>query len=217
MTASQRNPSLPLLDVNATWDCWSPEPWWSFLQICLHTVVSSNQQLHVFFSILTDCSNNSPSNPIGLRHVVLALAREGMRQSAITGRRGLTSATAYRIFRRHAATRTLVPGKSTGLLGRPHLIKTVLCWGWSDSIASQALGPYRCGWGICVELGLSGKLLTTSSSLVVTVVIYPKGSPCWPPTTAVTNWSGHRGGRTWHWSIASKSSSVTSPDSNFTQ
>ena len=37
-----------------------------------------------------------------------------MWQSAIVGRVGLTHATVNRIFQRHAATGTLVPGKSTG-------------------------------------------------------------------------------------------------------
>ena len=52
--------------------------------------------------------------PIGIRHEVLAIAHEGMRQSAIDGRMGLTRATIKRILQRHAATGTLVPGKSTG-------------------------------------------------------------------------------------------------------
>ena len=52
--------------------------------------------------------------PIGIRHEVLGLAREVMQQSAITGCVGLTRATVYCIFRRHAATGTLVPGQSTG-------------------------------------------------------------------------------------------------------
>ena len=48
----------------------------------------------------------SASNPV---KQVFALAREGMLQSDITGR-----FTVHRILRRHAATGTLVPGKSTG-------------------------------------------------------------------------------------------------------
>ena len=50
--------------------------------------------------------------PVGIRYEVLALAREGMRQSDIAGRVGLTRATVNRIHWRHAATGTLVPGKS---------------------------------------------------------------------------------------------------------
>ena len=53
-------------------------------------------------------------NPIGIRHVVLVLAREGMWQSAIAVRWGLTPATVNHILRKHVATRTLVPGKSIG-------------------------------------------------------------------------------------------------------
>ena len=56
--------------------------------------------------------------PIGIRHEVLALAHEGMRQSAIAGRRGMTRATMNHIHRRHAATGTLVPGKSPGAPGK---------------------------------------------------------------------------------------------------
>ena len=50
MTASQRNPTLPWLDFNfkAMWGYQSPklQLGWSFSQICLHIVASSNQQLH---------------------------------------------------------------------------------------------------------------------------------------------------------------------------
>ena len=47
--------------------------------------------------------------------------------------------------------------------------------------------------------------------------IDPQGSPCWLPTTAVSAWSGHRGGRTRQWPIGTMPSSVTGPDSNFTR
>ena len=52
--------------------------------------------------------------PVGIWHEVLALAHEGMRQSTIAGRLGLTHASINRILWRHAANGTLVPGKSTG-------------------------------------------------------------------------------------------------------
>ena len=42
---------------------WKPQLKWSFPQICLWTVARSNQQLHIFFSILTDYSDNAPPNP----------------------------------------------------------------------------------------------------------------------------------------------------------
>ena len=52
--------------------------------------------------------------PMGIRHEVLALAREGIKQGAIAARVGLTHATVNRILKRHAATGSLVPGKSSG-------------------------------------------------------------------------------------------------------
>ena len=51
---------------------------------------------------------------IGITHGVLALAREGMWQSAFASLAGLTHTTVNHILQRHAATGTLVPGKSTG-------------------------------------------------------------------------------------------------------
>ena len=51
---------------------------------------------------------------IAIRHEVLELAHKGMRQSAIAGCVGLTHVTINHILWRHAATVTLVPGKSTG-------------------------------------------------------------------------------------------------------
>ena len=52
--------------------------------------------------------------PMGIRHEVFALAREGIKQGAIAARVGLTHATVNRILKRHAATGSLVPGKSSG-------------------------------------------------------------------------------------------------------
>ena len=52
--------------------------------------------------------------PMGIRHEVFALAREGIKQGAIAARVGLTRATVHRILKRHAATGSLVPGKSSG-------------------------------------------------------------------------------------------------------
>ena len=52
--------------------------------------------------------------PTGIRHEVFALAREGIKQGAIAARVGLTRATVNRILKRHAATGSLVPGKSSG-------------------------------------------------------------------------------------------------------
>ena len=52
--------------------------------------------------------------PMSIRHEVFALAREGIKQGAIAARVGLTRATVNRILKRHAATGSLVPGKSSG-------------------------------------------------------------------------------------------------------
>lgn len=52
--------------------------------------------------------------PIGLRHEVLALAREGMRHGDIAARVGIARRTVIRILQRHAITGNLEPGKSTG-------------------------------------------------------------------------------------------------------
>ena len=52
--------------------------------------------------------------PMGIRHEVFALAREGIKQGAIAARVGLTHVTVNRILKRHAATGSLVPGKSSG-------------------------------------------------------------------------------------------------------
>ena len=42
--------------------------------------------------------------PMGIRHEVFALAREGIKQGAIAARVGLTRATVNRILKRHATT-----------------------------------------------------------------------------------------------------------------
>ena len=52
--------------------------------------------------------------PMGIRHEVFALAREGIKQGAIAARVGLTRGTVIRILKRYAATGSLVPGKSSG-------------------------------------------------------------------------------------------------------
>ena len=104
-----------------------------------------------------------------------------------------------------------------GLPERQHLGKTVHCWGWSDSIVSWVLGPWRRGWEICTEWGLVTQRLTTDSCPVVTGHIDPQRSPCWLPTTVVSAWSGRRGSGTWQWPTGSISSSVMSRDSNFTR
>ena len=52
--------------------------------------------------------------PMGIRHEGFAFARESIKQGAIAARVGLTRATVNRILKRHAATGSLVPGKSSG-------------------------------------------------------------------------------------------------------
>ena len=52
--------------------------------------------------------------PMGIRREVFALSREDIKQGAIAARVGLTRATVNRILKRHSATWSLVPGKSSG-------------------------------------------------------------------------------------------------------
>ena len=69
----------------------------------------------IFFSKVFLIVRTMPrSTPMGIRHEVFALAREGIKQGAIAARVGLTRATVNRILKRHAATGSLVPGKSSG-------------------------------------------------------------------------------------------------------
>ena len=82
-------------------------------QICLCTVTSSFQQFHIFSQFSLIVLMMPHLFPIGITHEVLALAREGLRQRAIAGRVVLTRATVNCILWRHAATVTLVPGKSS--------------------------------------------------------------------------------------------------------
>ena len=46
------------------------------------------------------------------------------------------------------------------------------------------------------------KPLTTDTCPIVTMPIDPHGSLCWLPTTDVSAWSGHRGGKIWHGPLA---------------
>ena len=156
--------------------------------------------------------------PISIRHEVLAIAHEGMRQSAITGRVVLTHSTVNCIFQRHAATGTLTPGKSTRVPRKitPHQHCALLRVVWQDCFIN-ARGPWWRGWAVCMEWGLAGKPSTTNSFPVVAVFIDLQGSPCWLPTTAVSTWSVHRGGRTRQCYIGHMSFSRTSQDSNFSQ
>ena len=114
MIIPQRNPTLPWADIQCKvkWDRRAPKPQyrWSFPQINLHTVTTLNQYLHIFLIVRT----MPRPTPTGIRHEVFALAREGITQGAIAAHVGLTRATVYRILERHAATGSMVPGKSSG-------------------------------------------------------------------------------------------------------
>ena len=87
---------------------------WSFPQINLHTVTTLNQYLHIFSKVFLIVRTMPRPTTMGIRHEVFALAREGIKQGAIAARVGLTRATVNRILKRHAATGSLVPGKSSG-------------------------------------------------------------------------------------------------------
>ena len=126
---SQRNPTLPWADIQCKvkWDCRAPKPQcrWSFPQINLDTVTTLNQYFHIFSKVFLIVRTMPHPTPMGIRHEVFALAREGIKQGANAARVGLTRATINRILKRHAATGSLVPGKSSGLPKRQHLCKTV--------------------------------------------------------------------------------------------
>ena len=69
----------------------------------------------IFFSKVSLIVRTMPRpTPMSIRHEVFALAREGIKQGAIAARVGVTRATVNRILKRHAATGSLVPGKSSG-------------------------------------------------------------------------------------------------------
>ena len=114
----QRNPILPWADIQCKvkWDRRAPKPHyrWSFPQINLHTVTTLNQYLHMFSKVFLIVRTMPRPTPMGIRHEVFALAREGIKQGAIAAHVGLTRATVNRILKRHAATGSLVPGKSSG-------------------------------------------------------------------------------------------------------
>ena len=118
MIVPQRNLTLPWADIQCKvkWDRRAPKPQyrWSFPQINLHTVTTLNQYLHIFSKVFLIVRTMPRPTPMGIRHEVFALAREGIKQGAIAARVGLTHATVNCILKRHAATGSLVPGKSSG-------------------------------------------------------------------------------------------------------
>ena len=118
MIVPQRNPTLPWADIQCKvkWDRRAPKPQyrWSFPQINLHTVTTLNQYLHIFSKVFLIVRTMPRPTPMGIRHEVFALASEGIKQGAIAARVGLTRAPVNRILKRHAATGSLVLGKSSG-------------------------------------------------------------------------------------------------------
>ena len=108
---------------------------------------------------------------------------------------GLTHAIVNHIFRTHAATGNLVPGKSTGTPWKntPLQDRALLRMVWQDrSISARALTAQmknlygmKAGWK-----AISNRLLSA-----VTVLIDPQRRPCW--VSAVSAWSGKRCGNTW--------------------
>ena len=66
----------------------------------------------IFFQVFLIVRTMPRPTPMGIRHEVFALAHEGIKQGA--ARVGLTRATVDLILKRHAATGSLVPGKSSG-------------------------------------------------------------------------------------------------------
>ena len=98
---------------------WSLVTHWPTLLV----VVPPNQSSHcdnfesifAYFSKVFLIVRTMPHpTPMGIRHEVFALACEGIKQGAIAARVGLTRAIVNSILKRHAATGSLVPDKSSG-------------------------------------------------------------------------------------------------------
>ena len=108
VTAPQRNPTLPWQDFHFNGNSYRSSPKHSLggqiSQICLCTVGSSHQQLHVIYQFSLIVLNMSRPTLIGIRHEVLVVVHEGMWRSAMADRMGVTCVTVNRIFWRHAAT-----------------------------------------------------------------------------------------------------------------
>ena len=123
--------------------------------------------------------------PMGIRHEVFALARVG-----------LTRATVNRIFKRHAATGSLVPGKSSGAPRKttPRQDRALLRMVRQDRfLSAQALtARMRNLYGM-----RAGRTTVNNRLLSRGYRAYrPTTKPCWLPTTVVSAWSGRRGGGT---------------------
>ena len=140
----------------------------------------------IFFSKVFLIVRTMPRpTPVGIRHEVFALAREGIKQGAIAACVGLTRATVNRILKRHAATGSLVPGKSSGAPRKtiPRQDRALLRMVRQDRfLSARALtARMRNLYG----MGLVAQRLTTDSCPVITGHIDTQRSPCWLPTTVV--------------------------------
>ena len=127
------------------------------------------------------------------RHKVLALARQGMWQGAIAGCVGLTRATVNRILRRHAATGTLVPGKSMGAHRKTtprqdHALLRMVQQSRFISVRGST-ARMRNFYGM-----RAGRKTINNRLLSRGYCIY---RPTGKPTTTVSAWSEYRVVRTW--------------------
>ena len=135
-------------------------------------------------------------NPMGISLEVFALASEGIKQGAIAACVSFTRATINHIHKRHAATGSLVPGKSSGAPRKttPRQDRALLRMVRQDRfLGARALTALMRN---LYEMRLVAQRLTTNSCPVVTGHLNPQQSPCWLPTTIVSAWSGRRGGGT---------------------
>ena len=133
------------------------------------------------FSILNDCSYNSRPTPIAINHVVLALAHEGMQQSAFVGRRGLTPA---------ASSRDLLS------LELRCQVSPYIMWAPRKTTPRQDHALLRMvqrhrfisAWALTVRMrnlyGMRAVQKTINNHLfpVITVIFDPQGNTCWLPT-----------------------------------
>ena len=173
----------------------------------------------IFFSKVFLIVRTTPRpTPMGIRHEVLALAREGIKQGAIAARVGLTRATVNRILKRHAATGSLVPGKSSGAPRKttPRQDRALLRMVRRDRFLSARAFTARMRNLYGMRAGCTTvQPVTTDSCPVVTEHIDPQRSICCQPPPSPLGVGA--GGGTWQWPTGSMSSSVMSRDSNFTR
>ena len=123
------HPQSPMLVV----ELYTVQVWINIWQLWINICIFFSKVVLIYWTM-------PRPTPMGIRHEVFALAREGMKQGAIAARVGLTRATVNCILKRHAATKSLVPGNLQGLPERQHIGKTVHCWGWSDRIVFVCSG-----------------------------------------------------------------------------